>query len=284
MNDIISIVINLDSRPGSREGKSAISSGTVHGTLSMDYFTDGVLNKIRFFENAGFDLEVLLFMDIHENLPEDLLAALLKSHKDGQINDLIFHRHTENFITRIYPKWLDLCILNGIISARGKYVAHFDQDMAAFIQDKSVIKEWVGWLEEDKYDYISYPSRWSPRPVNDPDFDYNWASSRFFFCKRDILDYSEMLKCLRSNEYLYGKYGEKKRKTPWLEHVMGIIAGPGKVFYPPIEPGRYLLFSWGQYCSGILKKLNEMPYEKVAEYVRRCGGIAYPCDVRGREI
>ena len=145
-------------------------------------------------------------------------------------------------------------------------------------------QEWIGWLDEGKYDYISYPSRYSPMPVNDPDFDYAWVSSRFFFCKRKIIDYTEILKCLRSSEYLYGKYGEKKRKCPWLEHVMGIIAGPGKVFYPPIEPDRFLLFSWSHYYSGLLGALNSMSYTNVRDYVKRCGSIGYLCDVRGREI
>lgn len=281
--DKISIVINLDSRPGFMGDSSEKLGGVYSGTRSIDYFTDGVLNKIKFFD--GYEKEVTVFIDIHEPLPEVTEKELLSMQREGIIDNLVFNKHTKTYLgMKIYPKFMDINYLNAMILSRGKYLAHFDGDMAAFINDGSVISQWLGWLKTGKYDYISYPSRWSPRPVNDPDFDYDWVSTRFFICEREIIDYTEILKCLRSNDYLYGKYGEKKRKCPWMEHILSIIGGPAKVFYPPMEPNRYALFSWGQYHSGILKKLNEMPYEKVIEYVRSCGGVGYPCDVRGRRI
>jgi len=176
-------------------------------------------------------------------------------------------------------------ILNDLILSKGKYLAHFDQDMAAFINDRNVINEWIEWLDSGKCDYICYPSRYAPDPCLDPDFDeYFWASSRFFFCKRDILDYTEIDKCLRDMDYLYGNYGDKKRKCPWLEHVMGMMAGKGRVVYPPVAIDRYMIFSWNKYHTGTLAKLNQMPYSEVVSYVERSGGIQYPCDVTGIEV
>jgi len=96
-----------------------------------------------------------------------------------------------------------------------------------------------------------------------------------------MIDYTEILKCLSDSDYLYGKYGDRKRRCPWYEHIVSLINGPAKVFYPPIEPSRYLIFAWSRYYSGVLAKLNEWPYEKVVEYV---GKISYPCDVGGRKI
>ena len=250
MNDTISIVINLDSRPGFMEDRSESSARVYTGTRSVDYFTDGILNKVKSFD--GYDKEVTAFIDVHEPLPEVIERELLSMHRKGIIDNLVFNKHTVIYLgTQVYPKWNDLNYLNAMILSRGKYLVHFDNDMAAFTNDKSVISEWLGWLTTGKYDYISYPSRCSPRPVNDPDFDYNWASTRFFICERKTIDYTEILKCLRSDEYLYGKYGNRKRRIPWMEHILGLIAGPDKVFYPPMEPNRYALFSWGQYHSGI---------------------------------
>ena len=276
----ISIVINLDTREGFNETTTASQANVIGGTKSIDFFAEGVKNKQAFFK--GYDIETTVFVDIHNEIPREIEDTL----RSLEIDNLVLSKHNETFIEGpFFPKWLDLNILNALIMARGKYVAHFDQDMATFRNDDTVIKEWIQWIDSDTYEYISYPSRYSPCPVHDPDFNYNWASTRFFFCKRETLNnYTEILKCLRSSEYLYGKYGEKKRKCPWLEHILGIIATPGKVFYPPMQPDRYMIFSWGLYHMGILPVLNNMPYENVVEYVRKCGGIGYPCDVRGREI
>lgn len=278
----ISIAINLDTRSGFMEKESVIGKMS-HGTRSLDYFTDGILNKIKFFDE--YDKEITLFIDVHDPLPEAIEKDLLIMQKEGTIDNLIFNKHTEKYLGTYYPKWLDMSILDTLILCRGKYLVHFDADMAAFINDKSVISEWLEWLNTSKYDYISYPSRWSPSPDVDKNWDYFWASTRFFICKRDTIDYTETIKCLGDSGYLYSKYGDKYRQCPWLEHVLGIIAGPGKVFYPPIESNRYMIFSWSRYVSGVLKKLNEMPYSEVLKYVaEKCGGLSWPCDVGAREI
>jgi len=284
MDDIISITINLDSRPGFMEETSSNDSGKlISGTRSLDYFIDGVLNKIKFFD--GHEKEVTVVVDVHEPLPDATEKWLLDMQKNGTISNLVFNKHIETYLEMSYcPKWHDLNYLNTLILAKGKYLVHFDSDMVAFINDRSVVNEWLQWLDEGKYDYISYPSNCSPNPCFDRDFDYAWASTRFFICKREIIDYTEIMKCLMSSEYLYGKYGDRKRKCPWLEHVLALIGGPAKVFYPPVELNRYSIFSWSRYHTGILKKLTEMPYEKVIAYVSGCGGISFPCDVAAQRI
>ena len=174
--------------------------------------------------------------------------------------------------------------LNAMVLARGDYLVHFDGDMSAFIKDKNVVNEWLQWLDDGKYDYISYPSQFSPLPANDGRYkSYTWASTRFFITKRKNIDYTEIIKCLQDSDYLYGKYGtEGEPKNPWLEHILGLMArGQDRVFYPPIQPERYLVFSWAKYCSGVLSQLREWPYEKVVEYV---GHISYPCDVSAKEL
>jgi len=278
---MISIAINLDTRPGFLEQKT--EQGTMlNGTRSLDFFTDGILNKVRFFE--GHDIEVTVFIDVHDPLPTETEEWLLTQHFRGLINNLVFNKHTEQYLGEFFPKFNDLNFLNAMILTRGDYLVHFDGDMAAFIKDRNVIKEWLSWLDSGRFDFICYPSQYSPAPAVDGRYkSYWWSSTRFFICKREFIDYTEIIKCLRSSEYLYGKYGtENEPRNPWLEHVLGMMAGgQERVFYPPIQSKRYLMFSWSRYFSGVLAKLNEWPYEKVVEYV---GGISYPCDVSAKEM
>lgn len=282
VSDVISIVINTDTRPGYMESEST-QGKQFEGTRSLDYFTHGVLNKIKFFE--GYKKEVILCIDIHEPLNKSVEEQLLKWQSEKIIDVLILNRHNETFIEDGYfPHYNDLNYLNSLTFSRGKYVVHFDGDMAAFCTDPSVISDWMDLLDRGVYEYISYCSPWSPNPDEDPRWDYQWASTRFFMCKRTSLDYTEILKCLMNGDYLYDKYGEKFRRCPWLEHILGIMAGPGKVFYPPYDLQRFMVFSWCHYHSGNLEKLNALPYNKVLDYVFGCSGIKYPCDVWGVKL
>lgn len=277
----ISIAINLDSRPGFMEQSSA-QGPMFDGTRSLDFFTEGVINKVKFFE--GHEIETTVFIDVHDALPRRIEDWLLDQQYDGIIDNLVFNRHTEKYLGTYFPKFNDLNFLNAMAMTRGRYLVHFDGDMNAFINDKNVIKEWLQWLDEDRFDYISYPAQHSPAPASDGHYkSYWWASTRFFICKREIIDYTEIVKCLRDSEYLYGKYGtEGEPKNPWLEHVLGLMTGgQDRVFYPPLQSKRYLIFAWARYYSGVLKQLNEWPYEKVVEYVNH---ISYPCDVGAKEL
>jgi len=277
----ISIAINLDTRPGFMEQKT--EQGTMmNGTRSLDFFTDGVINKVRFFE--GHDLETTVFIDVHDPLPDDTQNWLLSQQRSGMIDNLVFNRHTERYLgSDFYPKHNDLNFMNAMILTRGDIVIHMDGDVACFINDRSVVDEWIGWLREGKYDFICYPSNHSPNPVSDPDFDYFWASTRWAMFRRDLLDYTEIVKCLSDSDYLYGKYGDRKRRCPWLEHAWVLINGPAKVYYPPWQINRYIVFCWSRYISGIFGRLNNMPYHDVRAYVEKCG-IAYPNDLSAREL
>jgi hypothetical protein len=250
-----------------------------NGTKSVDYLKEGVDNKLNFFR--GYEIESHLYIDVHEKIGKDLLWDISQ-----RVDDLTLHKHVEHFEGfNYFPKHIDLNILAAISAARGDYIVHFDWDMAAFRRDDSqVIERWIGWLEANKYDYISYPSKATPHAVKDKDFTYDWASSRFFICKREILDHSEIIRCLKNADYLFDRYAPKDttRKCGWLEHIQGMMAGKGRVFYPPMQIGDHMIFSWSNYFNGIFAHLNGLPYEGVEKYVQRCGRIQYPCDVHGR--
>lgn len=275
MDDVISIVINCDTRPGIFD---KVSSGDtmLNGTRSIDFLTDGVRNKINFFK--GFDIETTLFIDSHEAMPFNVLKILNEMQNKEIINGLVLSKHREYYNKNIKSKWNDINFLQALFMARGKYIVHFDGDMASYRdEDDSFIHDWISLLESGAYDYISYPSPFSPNP-DGGDWDYWWASTRFFICKRDSLKYDEIIKCLEDSEYLYGTYGEKKYRCPWLEHILGIIAGNGKVFYPPMDYDKYMIFSWARYVEETYKKIKT--YADAVQFVKSRGGISYPCDVR----
>lgn len=283
---MISIVINLDSRPGFMEQKTSAEL-MFHGTRSLDYFTYGVRNKINFFHPEP--VETTVFVDHHSPLPEDAAKELQSYIDTGLIDNLIYSKHREYFKGQPYfSGWNDLNYLHALFCSRGEYIVHFDGDMAAFRRTgNDVINKFKGLLDSGQYKFISYPTPLSPNPDSNPhgDWDYFWASTRFFMCKREALDFTEILKCLENPDYMYGKYGDKKRRCPWLEHILGIITGPGQVFYPPIEGYDYMIFSWCKYETGLYAKLmNTMHYDQQRHYVQQLGGIYYPCDVKGALI
>lgn len=274
----VSLVINGDTRPGLYRKESSMDKMN-EGTRSIDFLIDGVLNKKQFFED--YDHDVTLFIDEHEPLKVADFITI-----KGLVDDLVMHKHNKHFMDRDYfPDFVGINILNALVQARGDILVHFDWDMAAFRHpDCRVIDQWIEWLMEGKYDYISYPSPWSPSPTDcGPRWGYFWASSRFFMCKRDTIDYTELLKCISDADYMYAKYpyAEQYRKCSWLEHAQGIVVGPNRVFYPPMLT-EYMIFSWARYYEGLLNKLNMLHYNHVMNYVfGKCGGIGFPCDVKG---
>ena len=256
---LISIVINCDTRP-----ENTIAETMFSGTVNNDFLTDGVFNKIKFFE--GFDKEVILFVDKHQEIPQSTLDYMY-----AICDTVVIRKHTNE------PSFNDWNYLKALSLCSGDYIAHFDQDTAAFNSTPETVNAFMRLLEQ--YDYISYPSHWSPRAVNDPSFNYNWASTRFFMCKRETIDFSELRKCF---DYDYWRTTYPVSKVcPWMEHWLGSIASfKGKgVFYPPIELNHYTIFSWASYEKYTLRRLNELPYEEIAKWVNSRGGVQYPVDV-----
>lgn len=268
---LLSVVINADTRKGFME-ESTQQDGMFSGCRSIDFLTDGIYNKIKFLE--GFDKEIILFLDQHEELPEETLNYLRKL-----VDTLIIRKHNKTFQgVENFAGFNDLNYINALSMARGKYIFHFDQDCAAFTSSTEPIHELIKLL--DTYDYISYPSANSPLPVEDKSFDHVWASTRFFACKRETIDISEIMKCQLDYDYCFSKY-PANRKCHWLEHILGLTAkynGKG-VYYPPIEYDKWLLFCWENYNKWTLRRLNEQPYNEVKDWVLKCGGIRYPNNV-----
>lgn len=239
------------------------------GCKSADFLTEGIINKRAFF--SGFDTEVIVYVDEHTKMPTPILDRL-----QVLADCVVIRKHTNetNFNDWNYYRALSL--------ASGDIICHFDQDSAAFTSGKKSIENLIELLET--YDYISYPSYWSPLPVYDDSFDHTWVSTRFFMCRRSALDFDEIIKCQKNYDYWCENY-PVARKCHWLEHIIGSIAKyrNQKIFYPPLSPN-YTIFSWDKYVSGVLPALNERSYEEVINYVNGCGGIHYPCDVTAKPI
>lgn len=263
---MISIVINLDSRKGFKESEST-AEHMFQGCRSIDFLLDGVRNKIKFFD--GFEKEVILFVDEHETIPQDVVSEM-----QFMCDTLVIRKHTTE------PNFNDNNYLRALQLASGDIIAKFDADSTAFTSSPDHIKYLIGLL--DTYQYVSYPSHWSPNAVHDPSYNYKWVSTRFFMCKRETLNFSEIKKCLTDYEYFCNTYKPSKI-NPWTEHALGLIAN-SSVIYPPVELDKYTVFCWNHYKSGVLGKLNNMSYEEVKNYINECTGIHYPNDVTCKQI
>jgi hypothetical protein len=268
----ISLVINCDTRAGFLNNESSAEK-MFEGCRSVDFLIEGVRNKIKFFE--GFDKEVIVFVDEHEIIPQDVMNELR-----FMVDTVVVRKHDKKFgDIQSYDKFNDLNYLAALQLARGEIICHMDQDASAFTSSPDHVQNLLNLL--DSYTYVSYPSHWSPDPVHDPSFNYRWASTRFFLCKREALDFTEIQKCLLSDEYLYGKY-PASRKCGWVEHILGLSAkynGKG-VYYPPVEIDKYAIFCWNHYKTGTLKMLNNYSYNEVKDYIVRAGNIQYPNDLK----
>ena len=282
----ISLVYNLDTRPKFMADMTT-TADCDGGCRCIDFFTHGLLNKIKFL--APYELEVIVYVDVHEPVPENVLEAFEKFKREGKLHKLVMKDHSPEAFGKQYGKNNnDLIYAESLSYATGDYVTHFDSDIAAYKRPEfSVANEYMNWLE--MYDYVSIPSPYTPNCI---DFQheiwrhmrYMWASTRFFICKRKTLpDFDEMVRCF-DNRYLANKYGAWAMPN-CLEHILGVISGTENVFYPPMELDKYLIVSWSQYYKGTLERLNVWPYEKVKEYILTgCGGIHGCNDVVGQPI
>lgn len=282
----ISLVYNLDSRPKFLDTMTTTADAD-GGCRCIDFFTHGLLNKMEFF--FPHELEVIVYVDVHEPIPDDVLELFEKMKRDGMIHKLVMKPHTPERFGQAYGKHNnDLIYAKSLSLATGDYVAHFDSDIVAYKRPEwDAFNEYANWLE--RYAYVSIPSLFTPDCLdfNDPmwrHMDYVWASTRFFICKRETLPpLEEMLRCF-DNRYLKVTYGTTA-KPNCLEHILGVIAGNGNVFYPPMNLYHYLLVSWAAYWRGTIEKLNSMPYDQIHDYfLNSCGGIHGANDVVGQPL
>lgn len=257
----ISVIFNCDTRDANKQ----FGGTNLQGVVSPDFLTDSLYNKIKFFE--GFDIEVICCIDVHNPIPEDALKYI------QSVSDcVLIRKHTGE------QKFNDNNYQRAFALASGKYVCKIDQDTACFTNSKEYVQELIDFLEQ--YSYIGYPSMFSPNPDHNDNYDYWWCSTRWMLYKRETLDLTELKKCLSDSDYMYGKYPASVL-NPWTEHVIGLMAkynGNG-VHYPKIETDKGLIFSWGSYDNYILRRLNELPYNGVVDWVNSKGGLVYPNDV-----
>jgi hypothetical protein len=263
---MISVVINCDNREGYKNNKSHVGEfgvGSLQGVRSIDLLTEGVKNKMNYFR--GYDTQCILYIDKHESLSDELfneISELVNYY--GNNSKLVIKEHDRNRY-----RWNDYIILEALKLADGEYVAHFDQDCNAFRVDNSnIIDKYLFFLEQE-YKYICQPSS-----LTFAEHGMFWASTRFFICKRETLD----IPLLENSMYspFMGVH------TPCLEHILGVMAGNGKVLYPPREDEKYIVFSWVKYYAGTLKKLNDMPQEEALKYVINLG-VCGPNDVNDKQ-
>lgn len=255
----ISLVINCDSRPQNDSAETMFN-----GTVNQDYLLDGVLNKVKFLE--GFDKEVIVHIDKHNDIPEEILMKLQEV-----VDVLVVRKHThENGFN-------DWNYLRAISLATGDIIMHFDQDTAVFVSSQKAMSNFIDLCYY--YNFVSYPSYWSPYPVHDESFDHTWVSTRFFMCERRHLDLSEIARCQADYDYWCEKY-PVVRKCHWTEHLIGSIAKHRgqSVYYPPMNTNEITIFSWGKYQTGVLKELNNMGYDGIKNWLSN-HPIVYPNDI-----
>jgi len=253
----ISVIINCDTRSQKDE-----QTGLFGGVVNLDFLSDGIFNKKKFFD--GFDIEVIVFIDEHNPVDEKTLSYLRTI-----CDTVVVRKHThENGFN-------DYNYLSALSLARGNYIAHFDQDTAAFTFSPEPVQELINLLEQ--YKFVSYPSYWSPNAVHDPSFGGRmWASTRFFMCKRETLKFDVLRNCIDEPEWAYKTFGDVPRRCNWLEHFL-TLTNDNSVYYPPIQTEKLSIFTWEKYETYTLKRMNELPYEEIYKW-HNTHPIFYPCN------
>ena len=252
---MISVVINTDTRVGFDQPSISVGefeNGQPNGARSIDFLTEGIKNKMNFLR--GQEAQCILYIDEHLPIPDGLFMDIVDLvHSYGNNSQVICHPNN-----RTIYRWNDHIYINALKLAEGDYVVHFDGDGNAFRSDESnIIEQYFDWLNNG-YKYICQPIH----PLQTEKWYH--ASTQFFICKRETLDFKEIEMNLYSSS-VNGKY------VACLEHLLGALAGDGTVLYPPRNLDEYMIFCWRKYESGLLKKLNEMPYQEVKDFILKCG-------------
>lgn len=284
---MISIVINADTRPGQDADMNTVGdhgSGSLQGVRSWDFLTELPKTVHKFFKNERH--MVLLDIDIHEPVSEEVMEKFLEMHQEG------WFMWRECRSDHSLDRWNDRIYLSSLQWAASiedehpeewtrtdeRYIVHLDQDCAIFRHpDNDIVDRYLKWLDEG-YKFICQSTD-LPRAEH----GMWWASTRFFICKRETLDFETLWKVLEDRNSIFNKY-PWEGSLPWqpcLEHSLGVMAGQDKVLYPPREdsPEGYTVLSWVRYYKGLLKLMNDSPYAKVQEFVFNVsGGLCGPSD------
>lgn len=257
----ISLLLNCDTRP-----EKDVVGDMFDGVRSWDFLTDGLQNKIQFFD--GFDLETIVWVDEHVPVPHDVLDQM-RSMADR----VVLSKHSRKYrdVTSFSP-FNDINYIQTFALARGEVIAHFDQDTAAFRSSKAEVDKLLSYL--DRYKFVSYPSSASPKCVDDSSFgDHVWASTRFFLCRKETINLTELEEAVWEPETLYAKYHKPVRVCNWVEHFLG-VSSKNSVLYPPLSK-ELLIFPWQSYSKGTLKTFNSMPFSEASEKLIRAGAHTY---------
>ncbi len=251
---MISVVINADNREGYLNETSTVGdygSGSLQGVRSKDLLIDGLKNKLKFFE--GYDIQCIFYLDVHEPLPSKLHEEIKQIvFACGNDSKIVLNPHS-----KVKYKWNDWLYIDALKLADGDYVAHFDNDCCAYKKEGSdIVEQYFRWLDNG-YKYVC--QSWDG--IGD---EMYWASTRFFICKKETLD-------LSLAEVLIYKNPLQGKNNPCFESTIGLMAGEGNVLYPPRDDDNYIVFCWAKYFSGLMKTLNNLPYEDAVKYIKGCG-------------
>lgn len=260
----ISLIITCDTRKGVSADSTRIgefAGEPLCGCRSLDFLTHGVISKIRFFE--GHEIEAIVCVDEHEPLSEEI-------HTDiRHIEQTTPTRYIVKPADRKRQRFNDWIYVDALKLAEGDYVAKWDGDVAAFRRPEfPIIDQYLAWLD-DGYKYICQPTQIHGHGMAH-------ASSRYFICKRETLDFPEIGRCL--NDYSYFQQRYPNIHAPCLEFYLGAMVG-GAVLYPFQQNQDYTIFSFVEYQRGLFERLNALPYDDVYRYVfETCGGVCGPSD------
>lgn len=237
-----------------------------NGCKSLDFFTHGLENKWRFFD--GFDIERIVYVDVHEPLPDVLMHMLADT-----CDRLVLSKHSKYYRgAEPFGPFNDVNYLHALALTRGEIVVHFDQDVAAYAKGPSHVGELLSYVTDGTFNFVSLPSPCSPDPVRDDSFGGKWwCSTRFFMCRRERIDLTALEHAIRDPQWAYETYGRPPREHGWTEHLLPLIAGYG-TFYPPVDFSKLCIFPWSKYKAGTLEKLNNMEFHEITAAMYRAGG------------
>jgi len=259
----VSIVINCDTRPGSGDADTEIGrygSGSLQGCRNYDFLIEGVKNKRDFF--SGTDFEIILVVDEVEPIPEDIREKMERYAERVEVRKFDHNRYRFN----------DMLYLESLALAEGEYVVHFDQDAMAYRDPNSnIVQQYFEWLNDGVHKFICQPS-----PLTYDQHGMDHASTRAFICKRESLDIPELTACL-DDGYRRKNYGSTH--CPALEHIIGLVAGLGSVYYPSLDWNDHVIASWVTYRSGLYAKLDTMTYPEIVHYLRDISCFAGANDI-----